>query len=85
MSGVGNSKQEASIGGAVAAAHYIRSIAPYYNIPVVLHTVCRGSLPVSTVVLSVTGPLCEEASAVVGWHGKMPPHANFHGLLAEES
>ncbi|CAF9928848.1 MAG: Fructose-bisphosphate aldolase 1 [Heterodermia speciosa] len=36
--GVGNSKQEASIGGAVAAAHYIRSIAPYYNIPVVLHT-----------------------------------------------
>ncbi|KAF2453300.1 fructose-bisphosphate aldolase 1 [Lineolata rhizophorae] len=36
--GVGNSKQEASISGAVAAAHYIRSIAPIYGIPVVLHT-----------------------------------------------
>ena len=36
--GVGNSKQEASIGGAIAAAHYIRSVAPLYNIPVVLHT-----------------------------------------------
>ena len=37
--GVGNSKQEASIGGAVAAAHYIRAVAPLYGVPVVLHTV----------------------------------------------
>jgi len=36
--GVGNSKQEASVAGAVAAAHYIRSIAPVYGIPVILHT-----------------------------------------------
>ncbi|KAF1841997.1 uncharacterized protein K460DRAFT_370005 [Cucurbitaria berberidis CBS 394.84] len=36
--GVGNKNQEASIAGAVAAAHYIRSIAPIYGIPVVLHT-----------------------------------------------
>ncbi|KAL6711134.1 Fructose-bisphosphate aldolase 1 [Coniothyrium glycines] len=36
--GIDNKNQEASIGGAVAAAHYIRSIAPYYGIPVVLHT-----------------------------------------------
>ncbi|KAF2103865.1 putative fructose-bisphosphate aldolase 1 [Rhizodiscina lignyota] len=36
--GVSNSNQEASIAGAVAAAHYIRSVAPIYNIPVVLHT-----------------------------------------------
>jgi fructose-bisphosphate aldolase class II len=35
---VSNSNQEASIAGAVAAAHYIRSIAPSYGIPVVLHT-----------------------------------------------
>ncbi|KIH88089.1 fructose-bisphosphate aldolase, class II [Sporothrix brasiliensis 5110] len=38
--GVANSKekQEASVAGAVAAAHFIRSIAPIYGIPVVLHT-----------------------------------------------
>ncbi|CDR42635.1 CYFA0S10e00540g1_1 [Cyberlindnera fabianii] len=36
--GVKNGNQEASIAGAVAAAHYIRSIAPTYGIPVVLHT-----------------------------------------------
>lgn len=30
--------QKGSIAGAIAAAHYIRSIAPIYNIPVVLHT-----------------------------------------------
>ena len=36
--GVGNKNQEASIAGAVAAAHYIRSIAPIYGVPVVLHT-----------------------------------------------
>ncbi|TID24843.1 fructose-bisphosphate aldolase 1 [Venturia nashicola] len=36
--GVANGKQEASIQGAVAAAHYIRAIAPAYGIPVILHT-----------------------------------------------
>lgn len=36
--GVANSNQEASIAGAIAGAHYIRSIAPTYGIPVVLHT-----------------------------------------------
>lgn len=36
--GVGNKNQEASIAGAVAAAHYIRSVAPIYGVPVVLHT-----------------------------------------------
>ncbi|KUL83514.1 hypothetical protein ZTR_10823 [Talaromyces verruculosus] len=36
--GVANSNQEASIAGAIAGAHYIRSIAPSYGIPVVLHT-----------------------------------------------
>merc|ERR1711939_1200725 len=36
--GVKNDKQQASIAGAVAAAHYIRSVAPAYGIPVVLHT-----------------------------------------------
>ena len=36
--GVDNKNQTASIAGAVAAAHYIRSIAPSYGIPVVLHT-----------------------------------------------
>lgn len=36
--GVANGKQEASIAGAIAAAHYIRAIAPTYGIPVVLHT-----------------------------------------------
>lgn len=36
--GVANKNQEASIAGAVAAAHYIRSIAPTYGIPVILHT-----------------------------------------------
>jgi fructose-bisphosphate aldolase class II len=33
-----NANQEASIAGAIAGAHYIRSIAPAYGIPVVLHT-----------------------------------------------
>lgn len=36
--GVDNKDQKASIAGAVSAAHYIRSIAPAYGIPVVLHT-----------------------------------------------
>ncbi|KAK6203523.1 fructose-bisphosphate aldolase [Scheffersomyces amazonensis] len=36
--GVANKNQEASIAGSIAAAHYIRSIAPTYGIPVVLHT-----------------------------------------------
>jgi len=36
--GVDNKNQEASVAGAVAAAHYIRSIAPIYGVPVVLHT-----------------------------------------------
>lgn len=34
--GVDNKDQAASIAGAVAAAHYIRAIAPAYGIPVVL-------------------------------------------------
>lgn len=36
--GVGNKNQEASIAGAIAGAHYIRAVAPIYNIPVILHT-----------------------------------------------
>lgn len=36
--GVNNKDQKASIMGAVAGAHYIRSVAPAYGIPVVLHT-----------------------------------------------
>ncbi|KAK3324996.1 fructose-bisphosphate aldolase [Apodospora peruviana] len=31
-------KREASVAGAIAAAHYIRSIAPIYGVPVILHT-----------------------------------------------
>ncbi|RLV93234.1 Fructose-bisphosphate aldolase [Spathaspora sp. JA1] len=36
--GVSNTDQKASIAGSIAAAHYIRAIAPTYGIPVVLHT-----------------------------------------------
>jgi len=36
--GVSNGKQEASIAGAIAGAHYIRAVAPIYGVPVVLHT-----------------------------------------------
>lgn len=36
--GVANKNQEAAIAGAIAAAQYIRSIAPTYGIPVVLHS-----------------------------------------------
>ncbi|KAL8744258.1 MAG: hypothetical protein Q9190_003482 [Brigantiaea leucoxantha] len=36
--GVANGDQQASIAGAVAGAQYIRSIAPAYDIPVILHT-----------------------------------------------
>ncbi|PYH33529.1 fructose-bisphosphate aldolase FBA1 [Aspergillus neoniger CBS 115656] len=36
--GVSNDGQKASIAGGIAAAHYIRSIAPTYGVPVVLHT-----------------------------------------------
>jgi len=32
----------------------------------------EGSLCESAVVLMIIGSLCEEASAVVGWHGKIP-------------
>lgn len=33
-----NDRQQASIAGAISAALFIRSIAPLYNIPVILHT-----------------------------------------------
>jgi len=36
--GIDNKSQEASIAGAIAAAHYIRAVAPTYGVPVVLHT-----------------------------------------------
>ncbi|GMM31305.1 fructose-bisphosphate aldolase [Martiniozyma asiatica (nom. inval.)] len=36
--GVSNEGQKASIAGSVAAAHYIRAIAPTYGIPVILHS-----------------------------------------------
>lgn len=36
--GVPNDKQQASIAGAVAAAHYVRSVAPIYGVPVVMHS-----------------------------------------------
>lgn len=36
--GVANGDQQALIAGAIAAAHYIRAIAPTYGIPVILHT-----------------------------------------------
>ncbi|CCH62552.1 hypothetical protein TBLA_0H02680 [Henningerozyma blattae CBS 6284] len=36
--GVSNEGQNASIKGSIAAAHYIRSIAPAYGIPVILHS-----------------------------------------------
>jgi fructose-bisphosphate aldolase, class II len=36
--GIANKDQSASIAGAIAGAHYIRSVAPVYGIPVVLHT-----------------------------------------------
>ncbi|KKY26723.1 putative fructose-bisphosphate class ii [Phaeomoniella chlamydospora] len=36
--GVDNKDQKSSIAGSIAAAHYIRSIAPSYEIPVILHT-----------------------------------------------
>ncbi|PGH18051.1 fructose-bisphosphate aldolase 1 [Helicocarpus griseus UAMH5409] len=36
--GVPNGNQEASIAGAIAGAHYIRSVAASYGVPVVLHT-----------------------------------------------
>ena len=38
LQGVSNTDQAASIAGSVSAAHYIRSIAPSYGIPVILHT-----------------------------------------------
>jgi len=36
--GLSNTDQYASIQGAIAAAHYIRAIAPAYGVPVVLHS-----------------------------------------------
>lgn len=38
--GVANSaeKQEASVAGAIACAHFVRAVAPLYGIPVILHT-----------------------------------------------
>jgi fructose-bisphosphate aldolase, class II len=38
LQGVKNDQQQASIAGAIAAAHYIRAVAPSYGVPVVLHT-----------------------------------------------
>jgi fructose-bisphosphate aldolase class II len=36
--GVDNKDQKASITGAVAAAHYVRQLAPAYGIPVIMHS-----------------------------------------------
>ncbi|KAF1811053.1 fructose-bisphosphate aldolase [Eremomyces bilateralis CBS 781.70] len=36
--GVPNGDQSASIAGGIAAAHFVRSVAPTYGVPVVLHT-----------------------------------------------
>jgi fructose-bisphosphate aldolase class II len=36
--GISNDGQKASVAGSVAAAHFIRSIAPIYGVPVVLHS-----------------------------------------------
>ncbi|KAI1437092.1 hypothetical protein GGR50DRAFT_686079 [Xylaria sp. CBS 124048] len=33
-----NGNQEASIAGAIAAAHFVRSVAPLYGVPVILHS-----------------------------------------------
>lgn len=35
---ISNTNQEASIAGAIAAAHFIRSVAPIYGVPVILHS-----------------------------------------------
>ncbi|MCJ1329061.1 Fructose-bisphosphate aldolase 1 [Thelotrema lepadinum] len=35
---INNANQEASVAGAIAAAHFIRAVAPIYGVPVVLHT-----------------------------------------------
>ncbi|GAP86765.1 putative fructose-bisphosphate aldolase [Rosellinia necatrix] len=35
---ISNTNQEASIAGAIAAAHFIRSVAPLYGVPVILHS-----------------------------------------------
>ena len=60
--GVANGKQEASIAGAVAGAHYIRSIAPSYGIPVVLHTdhCAKKLLPCSIILHHIWGTLIDE-------------------------
>jgi Fructose/tagatose bisphosphate aldolase len=68
--GIKNSaeKQEASVAGAIAAAHYIRSIAPLYGIPVVR---TFFSLELRRKVAnrpSPHGPLRQEAPALAGWH-----------------
>jgi fructose-bisphosphate aldolase class II len=36
--GISNEGQKASIAGSVAAAHFVRSVAPLYGVPVVLHS-----------------------------------------------
>ncbi|GAW13841.1 hypothetical protein ANO14919_032310 [Xylariales sp. No.14919] len=36
--GVSNANQEASIAGSIAAAHFIRAVAPLYGVPVILHS-----------------------------------------------
>ncbi|EEB87752.1 hypothetical protein MPER_14772, partial [Moniliophthora perniciosa FA553] len=36
--GLANDKQQASIAGAIAAAHHIRTVAKHYGVPVILHS-----------------------------------------------
>ncbi|TIB72437.1 fructose-bisphosphate aldolase, partial [Wallemia mellicola] len=36
--GLANDKQQASVAGSVALAHHVRSVAPLYGIPVILHS-----------------------------------------------
>lgn len=36
--GVKDTNYTASVGGAVALAHHVRAVAPYYNVPVVIHS-----------------------------------------------
>ncbi|KAK7015844.1 Fructose-bisphosphate aldolase 1, partial [Paramarasmius palmivorus] len=36
--GLANDKQQASVAGAIAAAHHIRTVAKHYGVPVILHS-----------------------------------------------
>ena len=71
--GLANDKQQASITGAIAAAHHIRTVAKSYGVCVQalpFHIPIAVLKPYSQSSRVAQRPLCQETSPLVRWHAR---------------